>query len=149
MTIYDDPSMVYAMQQIKKLKTIGERRRWLDDYFGVDDSSRDAVHCLRCSDTGYAMIYHPAVVIAAAQDNKLPEWHREIAIRCNCEAGDGIPSQTRDQAARSAKNMDNPDYVHERVPVFGDSKWHIAVVDSDGRAKCSNFELRSIHEWQP
>ena len=72
--IYDNPSMVYAMKEIKKLKTEGERSKWLDDYFGIEDSSRCAVRCLRCQDTGIAMIYDPSVVIAAAKHEEWPKW---------------------------------------------------------------------------
>ena len=149
MTIYDNPSMVHAMKQIKKIKTEGERTKWLDDYFGVEDSYRCAVSCLRCQDTGCTMIYHPKVVMAAAQNDEWPKWPKEIAVRCNCEAGDKMPSQTREQARRSAKNLDDKTYAHEKVPVFGDSVWHIAVNDPDGKAKCMEFKLQSLHEWKP
>ena len=94
------------------------------------------------------MIYHPRVVIAAA-DGKSPEWHKTIAIRCDCEAGDKVPAQTRQQAARSQKNMEVDGYVHEQQPVFGQRSWHIAVNDPDGKAKCVDFEIRSLHEWKP
>jgi len=147
--IYDDSSMRHAKRETRKIKTEGGRRKWLDDYFGFDDSSRDGVKCLRCRDSGYAMIYHPEVVIAAAQNEDSPKWHKTLAIRCNCEAGDKKPSQSREQAARSKKNMDDKSHVHEKEPVFGDHAWHIAVNDPDGKAKCMEFELQAPHTWQP
>ncbi len=141
--------MLHAMKEIKKLETEGERSKWLDGYFGIEDASRNAVLCLRCQDTGCAMIYHPSVVIAAAKNEEWPKWPKELAIRCNCEAGDKMPSQTRAQAARSAKHLDNKSYAHEKLPVFGDEAWHIATNDPDGKAKCFGFELQSVHEWKP
>ena len=146
--IYDDPSMLHAMKQVKKLKTDGERTKFLDDYFGSDDSSRCAVACLRCQDSGYAMIYQPAVIVAAAA-GKDPAWHKRLAVRCNCDAGLRMPVQSREQAARSAKHADDKDYTHGVQPTYGDAVWHIAVNDPDGKAKCINFELRSLHEWNP
>lgn len=150
MTVYDDSSMRHAMRETRKIKTDGGRRKWLDDYFGFDDSYHStAVRCLRCQDSGFAMIYHPEVVIAAAGGDDSPKWHKTLAIRCNCEAGDKKPSQSLEQAARSKKHMRDEDYVHEKSPVFGDHTWHIATNDPDSKAKCMEFELQPPHAWQP
>lgn len=154
MTFYGDVSMLHAMKEIKKLKTEGERRKWLDDYFGFDESPKGSsfvsrVACLLCQDTGCVMIYHPDVMVAASQGDESIPWHKKVAIRCNCAAGEKMPEQSLQQQRRSKRNEGVEGYLHGKELVFGDERWHIAVNDPDGKAKCSTFEMKTIHEWQP
>lgn len=149
MTDKSDPSMLFAMKELKKLRTDGERTRWLDNYFGLDDPSHEVIRCLRCRDSGYATIYHPAVIVAAAAAEKDPPWHRHISVRCNCDAGLRMPAQSQEQVARSANHAGDEDYVHGKQCTYGDDVWHIAVNDPDGKAKCCNFEFGRLHEWKP
>ena len=132
--IAGDKSMSKALVELKRLTKAGaskcEQRDFLDQYFGDDDDLRDAKRCLNCDDTGFAMVYHPSVVLAAAQDKPIKHW-KTVAVVCNCSAADSVASQTKRK---------------KRLPVFGESSWHIAKNDPDGRAKCSMFDLLQLNQ---
>lgn len=125
-TIQQDPQMQYALSQIRHMKTEGERRKWLDSYFGFDD--RGECKCVDCRDTGWVIVYHPKCFVQLSKSIPI-KWHQQCAVRCKCSAANTIVS--KDRRGR-------------RIPSFGDRNWHIRVNHPDSRAKLMNFDLMSI-----
>ena len=124
----NDPTMREALRMIKQFDTEGERRKFLDSYFGFDDDARKQDRCRKCRDTGWAMIYHPKCFVQLSHKEPI-EWYCRLAVVCDCSAGDKKPAEDR----RGNRNI-----------VFGDRNWHIAVNEPDSRAKLQNFDLTKI-----
>ena len=138
MTFHGDATMVKALKHIKEHKTEGDRRRFLDEYFDEVDDRRDAMRCLHCRDTGWVMVFHPEVIVAACQDKPVKDWSKNICMRCSCDAGSKKPSRYWKGRRK----------IGPGVPVltFGEQPWHIAVGDPDGRAKCATFDVDLLRQ---